>query len=163
MMKDFREVFKDKNFMYVWVSQILSQLTINIMNFVLLIKLFEKTSSNVATSMLWVSYSLPSLLIGPFAATTIDLVDKRKMLIITNLLQALTIFLYALSHKTSFFLIYGVVVAYSFLNQFYVPAESATLPSVVKKKNLAHANSLFFVTLIVWLASKRFGDKLLLE
>jgi MFS family permease len=146
MLKDFKVVIKDKNFMYIWLSQILSQLTINIMNFVLLIKLFQRTSSNVATSMLWVSYSLPALLIGPFAATTIDLVDKRKMLIITNFLQALTIFLYALSHRTSFFLIYGVVVAYSFLNQFYVPAESATLPSVVKKKNLAHANSLFFVT-----------------
>lgn len=145
-MTDFKQVIKDKNFMYIWISQILSQLTINIMNFVLLIQLFTKTSSSVATSMLWVAYALPSLLIGPFAATTIDLIDKRKMLIITNLLQAVTIFLYALSHKTSFFLIYGVVVAYSFLNQFYVPAEAATLPSVVKKKNLAHANSLFFVT-----------------
>jgi MFS family permease len=146
MLTDFRAVTKDKNFMHIWLSQILSQLTINIMNFVLLIKLFERTSSSVATSMLWVAYALPSLLIGPFAATTIDLIDKRKMLIITNLLQAATIFLYALSHRTSFFLIYGVVVAYSFLNQFYVPAEAATLPSIVKKKNLAYANSLFFVT-----------------
>ena len=90
--------------------------------------------------------TLPAILIGPFAAASVDLVDKRKVLMITNLLQSGTIFGYALIHETKFFLLYGVAFTYSLLNQFYVPAEAASIPSVVPKKHLPFANGLFFVT-----------------
>jgi MFS family permease len=116
------------------------------MNFVFLIRLFEVTGSAISTSLLWVAYALPAILIGPFASGAVDLVDRRKMLIITNLLQSLTIFLYAIAYKSNIFLLYEVVFVYSLINQFYVPAEAATLPSVLSKEKLAHGNSLFFIT-----------------
>ena len=146
MLKEFEPVFKNKNFLYIWISQIFSQLTINIMNFVFLIRLFEVTGSAISTSLLWVAYALPAILIGPFASGVVDLVDRRKMLIITNLLQAVTIFLFALAPKANIFLLYEVVFIYSLINQFYVPSEAATLPSVLHKENLTHGNSLFFIT-----------------
>lgn len=65
---------------------------------------------------------------------------------ITNLLQALTVFAFILFHQESIFLLYFVVLTYSFFNQFYVPAESASLPSVVAKKDLPKANGLFLMT-----------------
>lgn len=135
-----------KNFRLLWISQILSQVTVNMMNFLLLARLFEVTGSSIATSLLWVSYALPTIFFGPIGAGIVDLVSRRKMLVATNLLQALVIFLFIFSHKYSIFLLFAVVVAYSFLNQFYVPAESASLPSLVNKKKLAEANSLFFLT-----------------
>jgi MFS family permease len=146
MLQEFKPVLKNKNFVYIWISQIFSQLTINIMNFVFLIRLFEVTGSAISTSLLWVAYALPAILIGPFASGAVDLVDRRKMLIITNLLQSLTIFLYAIAYKSNIFLLYEVVFVYSLINQFYVPAEAATLPSVLSKEKLAHGNSLFFIT-----------------
>lgn len=147
MLKDFKPLLKNRNFLYLWSSQILSQLAINIMNFVFLIKLFEQTGSAISTSFLWVAYSLPAILIGPFASAAVDMVDRRKMLIVTNLLQGLTVFLFGLAHKTNVFLLYEVVFTYSLLNQFYVPAESASLPSLLPKKHLTYANSLFFLTM----------------
>jgi MFS family permease len=147
MLTNFQPVLKNKNFLIIWASQIFSQLTINIMNFVLLIRLFEETGSAIAISLLWVTYSLPAILIGPLASATVDMVDRRKMLMATNFLQCLTILLFALSHRFSFFLVYEVVFIYSLLNQFYLPAESATIPTVLTKKNLARGNSLFFITL----------------
>ncbi len=147
MINEFKPVIKNKNFKFLWTSQILSQLSINIMNFVFLIKLFEATGSAISTSLLWVAYSLPAILIGPFASAIVDLTDKRKMLYITNFLQALTIFLYAISPKANIFIIYEVVFIYSLLNQFYVPAEVASLPSLLPKERLTQGNSLFFLTL----------------
>lgn len=146
MIDEFKPVLKIKNFVYLWISQITSQVTINIMNFVFLVRLFEKTGSAISTSLLWVAYSLPAILIGPFASATIDLTDKKKVLILTNLLQFLTLFLYGLSHKDNVFFLYEVVFVYSLLNQFYVPAEAASLPSLVRKERLTHANGLFFLT-----------------
>lgn len=146
MLSEFKPLFKNKNFVFIWVSQIFSQLTINIMNFVFLIRLFEVTGSAISTSFLWVAYALPAILIGPFASGAVDLLDRRKMLIFTNLLQSLTIFLFALAPKSNIFLLYEVVFIYSLINQFYVPAEATTLPSVLSKDKLAHGNSLFFIT-----------------
>ena len=145
-MKDYRPVINNLEFRYLWTSQVLSQVAINIMNFLLLLRLFNETGSPIATSMLWVAYALPAILIGPVAAAYVDMVDRRKMLMITNVLQSATIFMYAISHRQSLFLLYGVAMMYSFLNQFYVPAEQATLPAIVRKNHLAHANSLFFIT-----------------
>jgi len=124
MLREYKLLVKNSNFVYVWISQIFSQLTINIMNFLLLIGLFAKTQSAIATSFLWVSYSLPAILVGPVAAASADMIDRRKILMISNLLQALTILSFAFLHETRFFLIYGVVFIYSFLNQFYVPGGS---------------------------------------
>ena len=146
MISDYKPLLANSRFRYIWASQILSQLTINITNFLLLTRLFEETGSSIATSFLWVVYALPAIFIGPFAAASVDMVSKRKMLMVTNLLQSLVIFGYAFLHQTSLFLLFGVALAYSFLNQFYVPAEASTIPEVVPKAKLPLANSLFFLT-----------------
>lgn len=145
-MQEFKSVLSKHNFLYLWISQILSQLTINIMNFLLLTRLFTVTGSTIATSLLWVAYTLPAIFFGPIGAASVDLVSRRKMLMITNLLQAITVFGYILAHQSSIFILYFIVVLYSLFNQFYVPAESSSLPSVVSKKLFPHANSLFFIT-----------------
>lgn len=146
MLNEFKPVLKNKKFLYLWASQITSQLAINVMNFVFLIWLFDKTGSAISTSFLWVAYSLPAILVGPFASATVDLVDRRKMLIITNLFQSLTVLFFALSHQGNVFLLFEIVFIYSLLNQFYVPAESASLPSILPKERLTQGNSLFLLT-----------------
>lgn len=145
-MEDFKPLIKNIKFVHLWTSQVLSQLTINIMNFLLLIRLFEHTGSTIATSLLWVAYALPAVIIGPFAAASVDMIDRRKILMVTNLAQAAAVFAYGISFRISFFLIYGIAMAYSFLNQFYVPAELAALPGLVDKKYLPQANGLFLLT-----------------
>lgn len=135
-----------KNFKFLWTSQVFSQVTVNMMNFLLLARIYTITGSSIATSLLWISYALPCVFFGPIGAATVDLINRRKILMVTNFLQSLTVFGYIFLHLESIFLLYAIVVIYSLLNQFYIPAESATLPSIVKKKKLPQANSLFFLT-----------------
>lgn len=146
MFSDYKPLLKNSKFLYLWTSQILSQVTINIMNFLFLTHIFITTRSSIATSLLWISYSIPALIVGPFGAASVDMVSRRKTLMIANLLQALTIFLYILINQQSIFILYAIVLAYSALNQFYGPAELAALPSTVGKSMLSRANSLFFMT-----------------
>ncbi len=133
-------------FFLLWTSQILSQITLNMMNFLLLARLYEATGSSIATSLLWVSYALPTIFFGPIGASVADLISRRKTLMITNFLQALVIFIFIFTHSYSIFLLFAVIILYSFLNQFYVPAEMASLPSLVSESKLAKANSMFFLT-----------------
>ena len=139
-------ILKNSKFMYLWTSQVLSQITVHMMNFLLLTRLFTVTGSSIATSLLWIAYSLPAIFVGPLGAASVDLVSKRKILMLTNLFQALTVFAYIFTHESSLFILYFIVFIYSLLNQFYLPAESSSLPSVVPKDDLPQANSLFLMT-----------------
>lgn len=145
-MKEFFQVIKNKNFVRLWISQISSQLAINIMNFVFLIRLFGETGSAISTSFLWVAYSLPTIIIGPLASATIDIIDRRKILVLANFFQSLIVFMFAVIHGGNIFLLFAVVFIYSLLNQFYLPSETASLPSLVHKSRLTQANSLFLLT-----------------
>src|SRR3972149_9056828 len=95
-MSEFTQTIKDRKFLSLWTSQIPSQLTVNILSFVILIRIYEQTHSPIATSLLWITYAIPSMIIGPFAAAAVDLFDKRKVLFISNLMQALIVLAYGL-------------------------------------------------------------------
>ncbi|MBI3397244.1 MFS transporter [Candidatus Woesebacteria bacterium] len=146
MFKEFKPLFKESKFGYLWTSQLLSQLTVNMMNFLLLFRLFAITGSSIATSLLWVFYALPAIFFGPVGSAAADILSRKSVLRASILGQATTIFFYAFLHQSKLFLLYGVVLSYSFFNQFYVPAEASALPSLVPKKYLPQANSLFFLT-----------------
>lgn len=146
MFKEYKTVYRNSKFVHLWVSQIFSQVTINLLNYLLLIRIFSITNSSLATSFLWVSYALPAIFAGPIGAASVDFVSKRKVLMFSNLAQAIVILTLALFHPGRFYLIFAIVFMYAFFNQFYVPAEQATLPTVVPKKYLAFANGLFFIT-----------------
>ncbi len=145
MRNNFIKVLRNKNFVKIWVSQILSQLTLNSLNFILIIKIFESTHSTVAISLFWFFWALPAIFLGPFSGTLIDFLGTRKILILSNLLQALVVLMY-LPIRNSIWPIYSILLLYSFLNQFYLPAEAATLPGAVNRKLLPPANSLFLFT-----------------
>jgi len=137
---------RNKNFYLLWTSQISSQLAINIMNFLVLIQIYERTHSSIASSLVWVAYGVPAVILGPIAAAAVDMSNKRKLLITANLVQAVVIFVYALLYSKFLYLSYGVVFLYSVMDQFYVPAEAASLPSLINKNNLTRANGLFFIS-----------------
>lgn len=141
----FPHILQNKQFIKLWISQLFTITGINIVNFLLLLQLFNRTNSTLAASFLWIAYSIPILLVGPFASTVADIVNRKKLLVITTLLQSLTILLFLFTGDR-YFLLYAILFIYSLISQFYLPSESATLPTLVSKEELAEANGLFLLT-----------------
>lgn len=146
MRNPFLETVLTSNFAKLWLSQILSQLALNFLNFVLILRIFESTGSTVAVSLVWIFYAIPAVIFGPFVGTIVDFVSRRKILILTNFLQGLIVLFY-LPITRSIWPIYTIVFLYSLVNQLFIPAEAATLPSLIPKRLLAAANSLFLFTI----------------
>lgn len=142
----FKQLFHEPNFVKLWISQGLSQLTINLVNFSILTRVFETTKSSLAVSFLWLAYSLPALLFAPFSGSIVDRFSRRKMMILTNFLQALVIGSYLFVSSSHVTVLYILVFLYSFLDQIYLPAQQASVPSLVDKKMLSAANGLFLLT-----------------
>lgn len=132
-------------FIFLWFSQLLSQTTVNLINFTITVIIFERTSSTAAVSLIWFFYAIPALILGPFSGVIVDLVDKRRILILTNLIQSFIVFLY-LFVKVKVWVIYSLIFLYSLVNQLYLPAEGATLPFLISKKLYPAANTLFMFT-----------------
>ncbi len=145
LASSYRRVLHNASFVKVWLSQIFSQLTINMVNFILINKIFENSHSTVAVSLLWIFYSLPAVFLGPFSGFFVDIWDKRKIMMVTNFFQALTVASLLLVGKR-FYFIYVAVLIYAIFNQFYSPTEAAVLPEVVGKRQLPAANSFFLFT-----------------
>lgn len=143
---DILQTIAQPDFRKLWLSQILSQLSINLVNFIIIMRIFESTGSTVAVSLVWIFYALPAVLLGPFSGTIIDLFRRKNILVWTTLLEAIIILNYIFL-GSKIWPVYTIIFLYSLVSQLYVPAEAATLPETVKKELLPSANSLFLITL----------------
>lgn len=140
------EVIKIRNFQKIWGTQLLSQITLNMLNFILIIKIFEKTHSTMSISLVWVFYAIPAVLLGPFSGSLVDIFSRKKVLIGTSLINGIVVLFYLLV-RNNIYPIYAIIFLYSTINQLYMPAEAATLPAVVSKKLLPAANTVFLFTI----------------
>ena len=146
MKSDYSSVLKNRNFIKLWLTQFISIFVVSLLNFILIVRIFETTQSSVAIAIFWVIYSLPTVFLGLFAGVLIDYWSKRKVLLWTNIFQAAAALLY-LSLGQKIWPIYGVVFLYSLIDEFFRPAQEASLPSFVGKERLPFANSVMIFSL----------------
>lgn len=142
----FSEVIRHRGFLNLWINQILVQLSYNSLNFALIVWVFRLTDSTTAVSALLFAVYLPAVILGLIAGVLVDITDRKKVIMIINLLLALCFFS-LIWFKVSYFAILVIAFLVNALAQFYVPAESSAIPIIVSKRQLLIANSLFSTTL----------------
>jgi predicted MFS family arabinose efflux permease len=134
---------RTRNFSLLWLAGLVSQMG-NWMLFVALpFHVYAVTGSALATSAWLMAYILPGVLFGSVAGVFVDRWDRRKTMIAVNLLQALIIPLLLLVQSPQYiWIVYVVGFIEASLGQFFSPAESALLPTLVGEEHLVSANSL---------------------
>lgn len=141
-MPPFLEVLKNRNFRSLWLGQIFSQISVNMLMFVLVLRVYETTGSNTAVSLVILCMGVPAIIFGVLAGTLVDQWEKRNVLVVTNLIRMVLILGFFISSETAIW-IYFLVIAVSISTQFFVPSEAPTIPRIVEEKWLLTANSLF--------------------
>jgi MFS family permease len=140
-----RGLLHNRAFLSIWAAQILSQVAANAVTSALIILVAELTHSNTSSSLLILLAVLPAVLFGIAGGVIVDRSDKRLVLVITNVLRAVSI-VPILVFGTSLTVAYLVNFMVATVTIFFVPAESATIPAIVRKRDLLVANSLFTFT-----------------
>ena len=138
-------LLKNKTFLKVWLSQLISLVTAYMLNFVLIDRIYTATGSTIAVALFWGFHILPSATLGPFVGVFVDYLSKKRIFVISSFLQVLVVLLY-LGVGQKIWPLYTIVLLYSFCDEFFNPAVGAFLPSIVKKQELPVANSLFLFT-----------------
>lgn len=141
-----RALLADGRFFSLWLSQGLSQTAQNALLFSLLVVVLGITGSSVSTSLLVLSFILPSIPLGFVVGVLLDRVDKRPVLVITNLLRAGACVGLFFFHDNEWG-IYAISMGIATASLFFNPAVVALIPSMIPRERLVQANSLYNFTL----------------
>src|SRR4026208_453205 len=81
-----RAAFKTPSFLRLWLSQAATQIGGNMVLFGLTV-IVSSTQSNTAVSLLILSFLVPAVLFSAVAGVYVDRIDRRLVLITTNILR----------------------------------------------------------------------------
>ncbi|MDH4141657.1 MAG: MFS transporter [Chloroflexota bacterium] len=138
-------VFRNPPFLRLWLSQASTQIGGNMVLFGLTV-IVSSTQPNTAVSLLILSFLVPAVLFSALAGVYVDRIDRRLVLIATNVLRAIaTLGLFLAGDNFLFLLLLNVFV--STVTVFFAPAEAAMIPEVVPRRQLLSANGIFTLTL----------------
>jgi MFS family permease len=139
-------VFRNGAFLRLWLSQAATQIGGNMVLYGLTVIVVNSTQSNTAVSLLILSFLVPAVLFSAVAGVYVDRIDRRAILVATNILRgAMFVALYLAG--TNFALILLLNVSVSTITVFFAPAEAAMIPALVPRGQLLAANGIFTLTL----------------
>ena len=104
----------------------------------------DSTNSNLMVALVYVAFTLPSFFISPIGGAVVDKFDRKQVLVIVSLIQALCAVGLLFITASTIWLGLLAQVCITALSAFINPAVSAALPNVVRNaEELRHANALF--------------------
>ncbi|HEX7543465.1 MAG TPA: MFS transporter [Candidatus Limnocylindrales bacterium] len=139
-------VLRNRPFLLLWLAQLSTQVGGNMVMFGLFIIIGSNYSgSKIAISILLLSFLVPAILFSAIAGVFVDRVDKRHMLLVTNVLRGVAFVLVFLVGN-NLLLLYLLMILVSTITTFFGPAEASMIPFLVPKGQLLAANGLFTLT-----------------
>ncbi len=138
-------VFRNPYFLRLWLSQAATQIGGNMVLFGLTV-IVSSTQPNTAVSLLILSFLVPAVLFSAVAGVFVDRVDRRLLLVATNVLRGFAILgLFLVGDNFLLILLLNIFV--STVTVFFAPAELSMIPQVVPRRQLLAANGIFTLTL----------------
>jgi len=145
-MLSLREVLAIKQFRRLWLGQLVSIFGDFVAIFAVQVAItfrMHGTPENVTGVM--VAYMAPLALIGPFAGVFVDRWNPRTTMIASDLTRGILIIF--LAFTTQLWHIYVIFFALSTVSSFFMPAQSVTVPLLVKREGLMAASGLMQQTM----------------
>lgn len=150
-MTQLRELLRMRDYRYLWTAQVLSDFGDNLTFFTLLILIQRLTGSTVALAGLMVSIALPTLVFGTLAGVYVDRVDRRKVMLWSDLIRAAVVLCFLFVRRADLVpVIYFIAFAQASVGTVFNPARAAFLPAIVGHDKLLAANSVSQTSRIVF-------------
>ena len=146
----FRRVLKNRNFLLLWLAQLISQTVLNAANFGIIVLVNDQTHSVVMAGLAIIAFTIPALPFSAVAGVVVDRLNKRQVMWVSNILRMVTMVIFVLSlwlNRSDLWPLYILSFMTSLIGQFFTPAEGAAIPLVVGERELMPALSLFNITM----------------
>jgi MFS family permease len=136
-------VLRRRDFALLWLGGLISIAGDWVLRAALPFFVYERTGSTVATAGMIVADLAPGALLSSAAGVFVDRWDRKRVLVVANVLQAAVVALLLVVPQGGWlWVVYAVAALQSVLASFSEPAEGALLPSLVDDAELVPANAL---------------------
>ena len=136
-------LLRQRNFGLLWLAGLISLIGDWVLVVGLPIEIYNRTSSTLATAGMVLASLVPAVTLGSIAGVFVDRWDRRRLMVIVNVLLALALLPLLAIDALGIWIAYAVLVAASCLAQLFEPAEAALLPNLVEgEADLVTANAL---------------------
>jgi len=144
---------RNRNFRLLYVGQTISQLGDWFNAVAVFALLLDLTGSATAVAWIMIVQFLPVALVGPLAGVVVDRVDRRRLMIVTDVARGCLILGLLVIRRREHVWIAYVVMAFTVGAQaFFEPARTATIPNVTAAEDVLAANALSSATWSAMLA-----------
>ena len=141
-------VFRNRNFSLMWTGQLISTAGSALTSLTAGILVYRITGSAMSVGLMMMATALPTLLIGLIAGVFVDRFDRRRVMVIADLLRALLVFFIPILIPYSIAWLYIIVALASAVGQFFDPAHASLMPELATDEELAAANSMMTISTI---------------
>jgi len=139
-------IFRKRSFTLLWIGQFVSTVGSSLTALAASILVYRLTGSALSVSLMLMATALPTVLVGLIAGVFVDRLDRRRVMIATDLLRAGLVVLIPFLIPHSIAWLYIIVALSSAVGQFFDPAHESVLPEVASDEELAAANSLIAIS-----------------
>jgi predicted MFS family arabinose efflux permease len=137
-------VLRQRSFALLWVGGLISMTGDWFLIVGLPVELYRITGSTLAVAGVPVAFLLPSILLGSVAGVYVDRWDRRRLMVVVNVVLAVLLLPLLGLAALGPWIAYVVLFAQSSVEQLFTPAAVAIVPSLLEggEKELVTANAL---------------------
>lgn len=139
-------IFRRRDFRWLFGAQFVSSAGSGLTTIAASILVFQVTGSAMSVGLMLMATALPSLAVGLIAGVFVDRFDRRRIMVVAQVLRALLVGAIPLALAMGVVWVYLLVALSSTLESFFAPAQSSILPDLAPDDELAAANALMTVS-----------------
>ncbi|HRE46481.1 MAG TPA: MFS transporter [Aggregatilineales bacterium] len=147
-----RSLFGNRNFVPLWLGQLVSYLGDQFMLIAVLAVLGKLTGGNTLALVVFaVSLAAPQILFGLIGGVLTDKLDRKWTMIVTDAARAGAMFsmLLVQGQPDRIWIFYPAIFVIGTAQMLFYPARASALPSIIPKRDLAAANALLEAGFVV--------------
>ena len=149
--RGFSVVLQNRDFMKLWIGQLISNIGSSIGSLALLFFAYALTGSELAMAGLAMVQVIPLILFSGLIGVYIDRWDRKKIMIASDITRGVVTILFPFvalfpAYLTPLTWLYILGFIYSTANAFFFPSRNASIPKLIKSEDLVTANSLSQMT-----------------
>ncbi len=143
-MSEFLQLLKtNRNYRYTWSGQVVSEIGDHFNNVAVFSLALANTGSGLVVTGIMLSRAIPAVMAGPVAGVILDRLDRKRIMIASDLIRAVVAIGFILAiPRSDTWLLYLLSALLMFASPFFTSGRSAILPTIANKQELHTANSL---------------------
>lgn len=143
-MAHFRDVLKNRNFLFLWMGQVISNFGDRLNQMALVALVYQRNpGSEVALAKLISFTIIPVFIIGPIAGAWVDRLNRKNIMVISDIIRgALVLSIPIYIRFNQILPVYLVIFLVFSISRFFIPSKMAIIPELVPKDKLLVANTL---------------------